>query len=677
MGWLDAPVVQQARPKWQEAPTVGQVKPAEAEPERNSLNRLLFGGDRPPENLLELIIGTRDDNRKLGGYAGSVVDRMQENPGNGYAPSSVPALDIVNAFGTSLAENIPVIGKPLSDFGNQVDAAWASMLEGKPVTAEERARMTEAEQQQFPEASISGAVAGNVLPFLPLASTQTGARLLGMIGPMWQRALYGGGTGGAISAADRASEGGDLGDVLLNGGLGAAAGASFPWIERGITNLFLALTGRLPPKDLSVVNKALERDDIDLTQLAQKMDELGPEAVLADLGPNTLQTAAAVTAQPGRGRQIVTERLEQRQANANARIRSDVDASFGPAPMPPETARDLRDTLLEVKGRYPRLLGEAASGDMSRVAASVDEILANAEGPAEVMLQRVRGLLDYPIPAVPGLPRQAILDPNPTGWLKAREAIDRMLDDVANRGIRGELTEVRKQIDEMLMTHVPGIKELDDLHRELSRQEEALSAGPRLLDPAVQPSEVDAALVAGALPEGQFIGPSGTAFRLSQRARADIDDIIGSAVNDFNALKNALNGDGSWNRSKLVSAFGPQKADQLIAVLERETRFNGSFNYVLGNGEIRSGHADVSPALGNDPLAGLFNTIPQTVANTAARMRPEAVNARIAAALMNPPPPAYIDQLIAARALANRKSLLAPGVTAALTQTQWPEIGGQ
>ena len=83
MGWLDAPVVQQARPKWQDAPAVEQVKPAEVEPEGNWLNRLLFGGDRPPETVLELFIGTRDDNKKLGGYVGSVVDRMQENLGNG------------------------------------------------------------------------------------------------------------------------------------------------------------------------------------------------------------------------------------------------------------------------------------------------------------------------------------------------------------------------------------------------------------------------------------------------------------------------------------------------------------------------------------------------------------------------------------------------------------------
>lgn len=72
-----------------------------------------------------------------------------------------------------------------------------------------------------------------------------------------------------------------------------------------------------------------------------------------------------------------------------------------------------------------------------------------------------------------------------------------------------------------------------------------------------------------------------------------------------------------------------------------------------------------------------MNTTIDTAANTAARMRPEAVNARIASALMNRPSPAYIDQLIAARALANRKGLLAPGGTAALTQPQWPEISGQ
>ncbi len=164
-----------------------------------------------------------------------------------------------------------------------------------------------------------------------------------------------------------------------------------------------------------------------------------------------------------------------------------------------------------------------------------------------------------------------------------------------------------------------------------------------------------------------MVGPSGTAFRLSQRTRAEIDGIIGTAASDFNTLKNAFRGDGLWNRDKLVSAFGSDKADQLIAALERETQFNKSFNYVLGNGRT----------VFSDPLASLLTAIPRTVANTAAHMRPEAVNARVAASLMSPPSPAYIDQLIAARALANRQSLLPPGgVAAVLTQSQRPEGSG-
>jgi len=117
-----------------------------------------------------------------------------------------------------------------------------------------------------------------------------------------------------------------------------------------------------------------------------------------------------------------------------------------------------------------------------------------------------------------------------------------------------------------------------------------------------------------------------------------------------------------------VSALGPEKADQRIAILKRETRFDKSFHHVLANDEtVFSG-----------PLASLLTAIPRTVANTAAHMRPEAVNAHVAAALMSPPSPVYIDQLIAARALANRQSLLPPGgVAAALTQSQWPEVSGQ
>jgi hypothetical protein len=651
MGWLDAPVVQQAKPKWQEAPTIDPAIPPKLERWKPTGIQVLD------------LMGA------LANYSMSVNERMNTslNPENGYTPSWVPPLDYVNAFGTAMAAEVPVLGESLDKFGNHVDAAWASALEGRPVTAEERAKITEAERAQFPEAATAGVIAGNTLPFAPLAATKTGAKLLGMAGPLGQRAFFGGASGAAISGADKWSEGGNAGDITLATGLGAAAGATFPWIERGITNTFLALTGRLPPKDVSVVNKALERDDVDLAQLAQKMDELGPEAVMPDLGTNTLQAAAAITAQPGRGRQIVTERLEQRQASANARIQSDVDAYLGPAPVPPEIARDLRETQLELKPLYRGLLSEAASGDVSRVAARVDEMVADADGSAKVMLQRVRGLLDYTQPAAQGLPKQTILDPNPTGWLKARDAVDRMLEDVANRGIRAELTEVRKQIDEMLLTHVPGIKSLDDMRRELSRQEEALTAGQNLLDAAVQPSKVEAASAAGALPEGQFVGPSGTAFRLSQRARAEIDGIIGTAANDFNVLKNAFGGDGTWNRDKLVSAFGSDKADQLIAALDRETRFNKSFNYVLGNGRT----------VFSDPLASLLTAIPRTVANTAAHMRPEAVNARVAASLMSPPSPAYIDQLIAARTLANRQSLLPPGgVAAALAQSQWPEVNG-
>ena len=61
-----------------------------------------------------------------------------------YQGSSVPVLDPINAFATKAVESIPIAGPALSNVGNNVDAAFASIVEGKPVTPEERAAINAA-----------------------------------------------------------------------------------------------------------------------------------------------------------------------------------------------------------------------------------------------------------------------------------------------------------------------------------------------------------------------------------------------------------------------------------------------------------------------------------------------------------------------------------------------------
>jgi len=131
---------------------------------------------------------------------------------------------------------------------------------------------------------------------------------------------------------------------------------------------------------------------------------------------------------------------------------------------------------------------------------------------------------------------------------------------------------------------VPGIKEIDAQYAELARQGKAVDTGQQLLDTgrtAPRPSEVDEMMTSGALPQGMQIGPSAVPLRLSQGTRAEIDRIIGTNIRDINAMKRIVAGEGNWNRDRLVSVFGQEKADRLLAILEREAIYNAGEEMAL------------------------------------------------------------------------------------------------
>lgn len=77
-------------------------------------------------------------------------------------------------------------------------------------------------------------------------------------------------------------------------------------------------------------------------------------------------------------------------------------------------------------------------------------------------------------------------------------------------------------------------------------------------------------------PEGMLIGPSGTAHRMREGTRAEIDRLVGTKRNDFLAVRDAVKGDGDWNRAKLVQLFGQGRADRVVNAVDREAAFERS-----------------------------------------------------------------------------------------------------
>jgi hypothetical protein len=158
------------------------------------------------------------------GYDGRVV------PDNA---SMIPALDPINAAGSKLAESIPVVGPKLAEFGRNVDAGFASMVEGKPVTADERGAINQQEQANFPAASGAGQAAGIMLPLSALGATQAGGYALGNTGNLLTRVFAGGTSGGALAFGDTLARTGDVDQSVDSAKWGAAGGAAGPLIAKG------------------------------------------------------------------------------------------------------------------------------------------------------------------------------------------------------------------------------------------------------------------------------------------------------------------------------------------------------------------------------------------------------------------------------------------------------------
>lgn len=567
--------------------------------------------------------------------------------------SPIPGGDAINAFATGFAENIPILGPLTNRAADEVGSRLASMITGRPreeVLAQGQ-DLAQRARDDNPIATTAGAVAGSVGPLMSLGTTKVGEQALGLAGPLWQRMVAGGASGSMIAAGDAMARGEDANQVLGQGGMGLGFGTAMPLAERALSPIARMLFGQNVPKAAQNLGRNLEREGIDPNTLMQRINELGPDAVLADLGPNMQRQAGAIASLSGEGQSILRDALVRRAQGTNARIQGDVDAALGTAPIPSRVQETIREGQDGLSPAYRDVLQGASPVDTTPLATWLDDVAFRDRGPAQSAAQKVRQMLDETGNA-------GTLSTNPETLLSTRKAIDGLMSSETNTDVLGVLSRARREVDGMLGGAVPGIKEVDAQFAELARQNSAVDAGQQMLESgrtAPRPAEAADMMAQGAQPEGLLVGPSGAAFRLTQGARAEIDRIIGTTGNNLTALKSALKGDGSWNRERLVTLFGKDKADSLLGVLEREQRYAQTFDTVTRNSETAARTAaqkEAAPQQFGQPgtsLTDLLLKIPQGLANAGARTRSEATNKAIAEMLMGRPTPEMVDQLLAAR----------------------------
>ncbi|WP_431321679.1 hypothetical protein [Rhizobium sp. YTU87027] len=500
---------------------------------------------------------------------------------------------------TSVADGVPVVGPMMVGAAQRGAAALSSLIDGESYAdnLKQAQRITDEANKAHPAIHTAGEVTGAVGGTIPMVMAAPAA-FGGGGGGMLLRSGISALTGGAIGGADAAVRSGGDADEIKKGiglgfGLGAVGPAAANLVGKGVKSLIEVGKNRLAaraaginPEALKFVRRAVTDDGLDAAGVNARLQEMGPDAMLADLGPNTQRQAGALAATPGRAQEIVRSALKDRSGAANTRINAAVDENFGRAPLVSALDAEAVGNQGALSPAYRQAFAQARPFDVTPIADDLTRQIRVLRGDPQKALQRVRTMLNRF--------GTEELDTNPETMFNTRQAIDGMLSTEADPKVISALTEARQMIDDGLTRAVPNIKEADASFAELARQREALGRGQQVLDSgrtAPRPAELTNEVQQGANPQGMQIGPSAVPLRLTQGARAEIDRIIGTNANDVVALNRLIKGEGDWNRERLATLFGQEKADKVFKVLENERVFADTANTVTRNSETAARQA--------------------------------------------------------------------------------------
>lgn len=573
---------------------------------------------------------------------------------DGYQPSMVPWMDRFSAAANSAVDAIPIVGPALTSVGNNVDAAFASMVEGRPVTPEERAEINKAQQEQFPLESAAGTVAGAVGPLTGLGMTSAIAgRALGMTGGLGSQVGLGALSSGALTGADTLARGGSMEDAATNATVGAALGGAAPVVMKGVGAAWNGLTRQGVPAAAKNVSRALAEDGIDARNLSRMLAAQGPDAMVMDLGDNMRTLAGGIAANRGQGQTTLRNAVAQRAAGSSARVADDVARTIG-------TGDELGDLTAQI------VAGQKAAADPLYTA--VRDVPVPMEGNIKFVAQTPLGQRAFKqaleLAANDGVPTDrmtiGILD-------YAKQA----LDDIQATGVRQGQNNAARQAGQLARLLAgegdkiaPGYKAAREAFAGPAKVLEAIESGRGTFKANMSPADMTRLMA-------DMTASEKDAFL--QGAQTALADLVGNAGNDVVAVRNLFR--KSYNEAKLRALIGDDAATDLLRSIDRELMFGETANTVTKNSEtarrtlaagmVNPEQTDVSP----QGVVGLvFAAINAARAKARSIMQPK-VNSQMADLLSSKAPSQQdLARLMAGQA-APRPLPVAPGAL--------PVLGGQ
>lgn len=455
-----------------------------------------------------------------------------------------------------------------------------------------------ADAQQFQDAHPVGStvarVAGGAAALAPLAAAAPAALGLGeggLVANMGRAAATNAGIGGA----DAAIKGDNVATGALEGAAGGAASVPVGRVAgaavRGVANKFLPDAAG---KATSRIERAINDDQLASPgALPAKAAELGPDATLADMGPNLQRQAGAIAAQPGSGQKTVIGAMTDRQQNAGQRMSSALNQSMGNAVDPTAMA----EKIVAQRSAAAKPLYDTAYAAPLKMTPELQEVLNRPAVKSAMETAKglsanenvPQGMFEPPAAATP--PAQMTAPQYQQmiqGGAKAPPPIDvrgldltkRVLDDMVSSSARSGnnnaariVGNVRDRLVAEIDKQAPSYAAARDAYAGESKIKEALEAGRNIFKSA-RPDELASTLA------GMSSGEKDT---FQQGARAAIADTMGQNGNDALAVRSLFK--RGWTRQKLNMVLGEADAAPLLKAVDNENTFANTSNRVMAGSD--------------------------------------------------------------------------------------------
>jgi hypothetical protein len=328
-----------------------------------------------------------------------------------------------------------------------------------------------------------------------------------------------------------------------------------------------------------MVAEALERDGLTPDEAVAKLQALGPEARLADLGENLAGLARASTAKPGPARTVAKDFLEQRQAGQQSRL---IDTAG----------------LKNVK-EFKEAFGNAMRDRHSKAAPLYDEAY---NAPLDLSAPQMQALLQRPTMQTVLKDAAKVLadEGGGTGHVRLMDAAKRSLDDKIGTAIRSgkrdkarRLTMLKNQLLEEVDRQVPAFKQARNAYAGEAAMRDSALLGRNIMTKKLDLDDTE--LMVRAMGEGER-----HAFQMGVM-RGLVDKLEGTATGR-NAAGKLI--ESTRAREVLKIAFPDEAAlNKLVNAAEAESKFSGTRQTVRGGSPTARIQQEVSGLEGTANVA--------------------------------------------------------------------------